>query len=113
MPTSGRHESSTSEARWTDTHQVEILENERDPSNGRILRLVVWCLFLIVCTLVGSGIAEYRRLLPLAQERGLPTSVLMKESFRRIDPAFAVTGLLIGIAILATLEWVRRQRRAD
>lgn len=74
---------------------------------------MVWCLFLAVCALVGSGIAEYRRLLPVAQERELPTSILLKESFRQVDPAFAALGLLIGIAILATLVWVRRQREAD
>jgi hypothetical protein len=71
------------------------------------------CLFLVVCALVGSGIAEYRRLLPLAQERGLGTSILLKESFRRFDPAFGVVGLLVGIAILGMVVRSRRRRGAD
>jgi hypothetical protein len=74
---------------------------------------MVWILFLVACALIGSGIAEYRRLLPLAQERGVPLSTHLRESFRQLDPAFAVIGLLIGIAILATFEWVPRHRDAD
>lgn len=92
---------------------MEILAQDNDPSSGgRILRPMVWCLFLVVCAVLGSGIAEYRRLLPLAEERDLPTSILLKESFRQVDPAFAVVGLLIGIAILATLERARQRRGA-
>ena len=74
---------------------------------------MVWSLVLIACALVGSGAAEYKRLLPIAQERDLSTSILLKESFRQFDPALALVGVLLGIAILTTLEWVRRQRGAD
>ena len=106
------HKSTIFGTRWPDTQRVEILENDRGPSGGRILRAVVWSLFLAVCALAGSGIAEYQRLLPIAQERGLPTSILVKESFRHFDPASAAVGLLIGTAILATNVWVRRRREA-
>ena len=90
---------------------MEILDQDHDPSPGRgIFRPLIWTLFLVVCALVGSGIAEYMRLLPLAQERNVPMSTHVEESFRHFDPAFAVVGLLAGVAVLATLEWVRRQR---
>ena len=97
-----------------DTHPVDILEQNHDPSFGhRLIRPMVWCLFLVACALVGSGIAEYRKLLPVAQERDLPTSILLEESFRQFDLGFAIIGVLIGIAILATPEWVRRRSSAD
>ena len=75
---------------------------------------MLWCLHLVVCALVGSGLAEYRRLLPRAQERGLSRSVvLLKESFERFDPAFAAIGLSVGVATLAILVWSRRGTSAD
>jgi hypothetical protein len=97
-----------------DTHAVAFLEQNDDPSTARrTLRPVLWCLYLFLCALVGSGIAEYQKLLPLAHERGLGTFIVLKESFRRFDPAFAALGLLVGIATLAILVWTSRGKSAD
>jgi len=92
---------------------VDILEDDGPSVIQQVVQPLAWSLYLVACAVVASGIAEYRRHLPLAQERGLPTSVMVKESFRRFDPAFAALGLAVGIATLAILVWSRRGRSIE
>src|SRR3954451_24399047 len=95
-----------------DTRAVEILQQNEDLDTVlAILRPVLWCLYLLLCALVANGIAEYHKYLPIAHERGLSRSILIEESFRRIDPGFAGIGLLVGIATLAIVVWTSRARR--
>jgi hypothetical protein len=97
-----------------DTFAVDIVERKVERrSGGRILRPTLGSLYLLVCALAGSGIAEHRRLAPLAHERGLSTSILLKESFRRFDAAWAAVGLLAGTTSLVILVWASRARSAD
>ena len=89
---------------------MEILDDDREPAAGRgLLRPLAWVLYLVICALAGSGIREYTRLSPLAQERNLGQSILLRESFSRFDPASAILGLLFGIATLAIFVAVSRR----
>lgn len=56
-------------------------------------------------------VGVYRDLWPVCRQRGLCASRAMLETpLTRFDGAYALTGLLIGIAAVAAAEWIRRGR---
>ena len=90
---------------------MEILEDDFGaPFSARPLPVLARCLFLVACAAVGSAVAEYLKFLPIAQQRRVETSILVEESLRHFDPTFGLIGFLIGMAMLAGLEWIRRGR---
>ena len=102
---------SVCEAFRADTDRMSSAECKPVPSTGqRTLPFLGGCLYLVVCTLVGNVVGEYRMLLPLGRERGLSTYILLKAAFRLFDPAFAALGLFVGIATLGMVVWSRRGR---
>ena len=66
--------------------------------------------YLVVSVLIGSAVGQYEALAPLGERRGLPTTFVLSASFTRFDVAHALIGLVIGIASLTLLRWVRQGR---
>ena len=66
--------------------------------------------YLVVSVLIGSAVGQYEALAPLGERRGLPTTFVLSASFTRFDLAHAFIGLVIGIASLTLLRWVRQGR---
>ena len=70
----------------------------------------VGCLvYLIACLLIGNVAGQYHALRPLCQQRGVCGSpAMLRESIVRFDVAYASVGLLVGVASIAVVGWVRR-----
>ena len=66
--------------------------------------------YLVVSVLIGSAVGRYVALAPLGKRRGLSTMFVLSASFTRFDLAHALIGLVIGIASLTLLRWVRQGR---
>lgn len=72
------------------------------------LRYLGWAGFLALSLLIGSFASEYLKLQPVAERRGLGTDLVVKTALQRFDPFYAAIGLLVGTAVVAALEWLRR-----
>ena len=69
---------------------------------------VVCLIYLVVCVLVGVVVGQYHAIWPLCQQRGLCESPAMLRAIARFDVAYASVGLLVGVASIAVVGWVRR-----
>ena len=72
-------------------------------------RYVGCCVYLVMCLLIGNVVGQYRALWPICRQRGLCGSrAMFDESIARFDIAYASVGLLVGVASIAVVGWVRR-----
>lgn len=67
-------------------------------------------LYLVACALIGSAVGQYAALAAVGEDRRLSTSIVVRQSFARLDTVHASVGLLAGLASLVALGWVRRGR---
>ena len=72
------------------------------------LRYLGWAGFLSLSLLIGSFVSEYLKLQPIAERRGLGTRPGGEDGHARFDPFYAAIDLLVGAAVVAALEWLRR-----
>ena len=67
------------------------------------------CVYLVMCLLIGDVVGQYHALWPICRQRGLCGSrAMFDESIARFDIAYASVGLLVGVASIAVVGWVRR-----
>ncbi|QSR33278.1 hypothetical protein CFI00_22760 [Nocardioides sp. S5] len=72
------------------------------------MRWIASGLYLVACALIGSAVAQYAALAEVGEDRGLSTSLVVRESLARLDLVHASVGLLAGLTSLVALGWVRR-----
>lgn len=66
-------------------------------------------MYLVLCLLIGNVVGQYHALWPICRQRGLCGSrAVFDASIARFDISYAAVGLLVGVASIAVVGWVRR-----